>query len=398
MRKCIRYATVAVILAVLASAAPADAASKPPRRRVACNETIMKSLRLANDLDCDEDGLVIGAPGITVDLDGHRIVGDGGTDDFGVFNPGFEGVTIRNGSISNFDAGVYVIAASRNKIQKILATEHNDGILLESVERSVVQGSTVVRNTFTGIFLFNTDRTKVKGNTVTGNGGDGLLLVGSSKNKLLRNTSSGNGDEGIEVSAASSDNILEKNRITGNGDDGLLVEASMRNRFETNTMKGNEAAGVRVEGSADDNRFLSNRVTANDQNGIVVSSSDGNVFKENNASGNGGAGILLDSTEGSSVKANVTSKNVANGIWVLGGTDNSVIGNTAHRNGEDGILSSTNQVTISKNRANENGFLGDPDGDDDGLGIFAPAGTAGKKNKAKDNDDPDECDPAELCV
>ena len=63
-------ATVAVVLAVTGGEASAD--------HVSCGDTITADTTLDSDLiDCPNNGIVIGADDITLDLNGHRIDGDG---------------------------------------------------------------------------------------------------------------------------------------------------------------------------------------------------------------------------------------------------------------------------------------------------------------------------------
>ena len=66
---------------VLALALPAGAGERAPQlpaRTVACGDTITESVRIANSLiDCPADGLIVGAPGIVIDLGGHRVDGAG---------------------------------------------------------------------------------------------------------------------------------------------------------------------------------------------------------------------------------------------------------------------------------------------------------------------------------
>ena len=79
---------------------PSAAARSSPRARCVTNDL----------LDCPGNGLVVGADGITIDLDGHTIDGIGlGA---GVLNPGFDAVTITNGIVQEFDVGVQLDAAA----------------------------------------------------------------------------------------------------------------------------------------------------------------------------------------------------------------------------------------------------------------------------------------------
>ena len=64
----------------------------------------MRSIIVTNDLiDCPGNGLIIGANGITVDLDGHII--DGVGIETGIANLGFNSATIKNGTSPSSTTG-----------------------------------------------------------------------------------------------------------------------------------------------------------------------------------------------------------------------------------------------------------------------------------------------------
>jgi hypothetical protein len=66
---------------------------------VFCGQTLTASTTVANDLtNCPGDGLVIGAAGITLDLNGHTI--DGQLAGFGIRSDRFVNVTIEHGTIT----------------------------------------------------------------------------------------------------------------------------------------------------------------------------------------------------------------------------------------------------------------------------------------------------------
>src|SRR4051794_9481152 len=75
---------------------------------VQCGDVITSDTTLDSDLlDCPGDGVVIGADGVTLDLAGHLIDGDGlqgdfpgdqGVDDSG----GFDRVRVLNGTVQQF--------------------------------------------------------------------------------------------------------------------------------------------------------------------------------------------------------------------------------------------------------------------------------------------------------
>src|SRR5215216_5795172 len=81
---------------------------------VKCGDVITRDTTLDSDLiDCPGDGLVIGADGITLDLNGHLIDGDGArsdseyANDDGIDNTaGYDRLTLTDGTVQDFDYGV----------------------------------------------------------------------------------------------------------------------------------------------------------------------------------------------------------------------------------------------------------------------------------------------------
>src|SRR4051794_2777850 len=107
-------------VALLAAGAVVAAAGPAAAGTLGCGDIITVGARLGSELiDCPDEGLVIGADDITLDLDGHTIDGDGISPvtcpvegqacDVGVDNSaGHSGVTVQGGSIQQFNAGVLV--------------------------------------------------------------------------------------------------------------------------------------------------------------------------------------------------------------------------------------------------------------------------------------------------
>jgi hypothetical protein len=108
-------AAIAALTVAGALAGTGSAAAHSPTSTVNCGDTLIHSVRLTADLiDCPADGLVIGAAGITVDLNGHTIDGTvtQATDcdvatapAAGIRAGGYDGLTIKNGTIQQFAVG-----------------------------------------------------------------------------------------------------------------------------------------------------------------------------------------------------------------------------------------------------------------------------------------------------
>jgi hypothetical protein len=120
LRKAARYAAAlgsagSLLAAIALTEAPPAQASVTGTPT--CGETITTSLTLTANLDCSADtttsALIIGASGVTVNLNGFSILGPGanastiGIDD----RSGYNSLTVKNGSMSNLYGDVMAIGS-----------------------------------------------------------------------------------------------------------------------------------------------------------------------------------------------------------------------------------------------------------------------------------------------
>jgi parallel beta-helix repeat protein len=417
-------AAVGTLLIVSASAQAAHAQ---------CGQVVAASITLDGDLlACPGDGLVVGAHGITIDLNGRSIVGAGlGA---GIRNDGFDGVTIKNGAVQGFDYGVLLNPGTAQNVVDALTLTANQlaGAQLDGAVQSQVRSSTMQLQSNDGIVLVggangnfvlgNTvGQTANRGIVVQGSGGNvldsnqvttssdvGISLEGSSGNRLTKNTVSANGDAGIGLLLGSNANLVLENTVALNQDAALLVAGSHENRIEQNSVTQNGDAGVvvtesngslilwnTISGSGDSGILLelsnSGLIRGNDvrfnAGGIEATSSNGNRIELNNASNTLGIGIELQDSLGNTVVLNTASSNGAQGIHVeaeseLPGAANLIDCNTTNGNLSDGIVVRTPVHTIRANIANLN----------DGWGIVADLGNIdGGANQATGNSEPAQC-------
>jgi|1186.fasta_scaffold79388_1 parallel beta-helix repeat protein len=118
-------------LAALALGLPAAASATTAP---ACGDTVTHDLTLKADLDCSAGGtggLLVGRDGITIDLNGHTIIGAGGADGYeGIENDGYGDVTIENGTIRAWQDSVLLGNTVHNVITGLhLATGSYNGIV-----------------------------------------------------------------------------------------------------------------------------------------------------------------------------------------------------------------------------------------------------------------------------
>lgn len=145
-----RHLVLAVLLALGSLAlAAAPAAAQP----LGCGAVLTQDTTLTTDLlDCPENGLVIGAPGITVDLGGHTVAAPdtltGDPNGVGIDNSaGYDGVTIRNGTVNYFRrGGVHLVRVDDSQVLDLeMFLPGEFGILLETGSRNRFAGNTVNR-------------------------------------------------------------------------------------------------------------------------------------------------------------------------------------------------------------------------------------------------------------
>lgn len=82
------------------AASPATAAT------ATCGMTVTGNLQLDTDLTCPDTALIVGADGVTINLNGHTITGPGATSSVHGIEAHEFGVSVRNGVITGFGVGV----------------------------------------------------------------------------------------------------------------------------------------------------------------------------------------------------------------------------------------------------------------------------------------------------
>jgi len=212
---------------------------------VICGQTLTESTIVENDLaNCPGDGLVAGADGITIDLNGRTIDGQTIPTGNGIAISGFDGVVVENGTITGFDVGVsIVLGADRTRVRDLRISGDGIGNGIEAQAlRAAITGNTVFGRAI-GILVAGT-ATTTAGNAVKDN--DTGILVGGSRPVVTRNTALSNAGDGIQgvVGAAA----ITGNVANANGDDGIDVAGATRatlggNRASFNTRLGIEADG-----------------------------------------------------------------------------------------------------------------------------------------------------------
>ena len=345
-----------------------------------CGEVITVNTRLGSDLvNCPDNGLVIGADNITLDLNGHVIDGDGtpvpscpdgAACDTGVDNTaGHSHVTIKGGSIRQFDVGVAVVGvvggAAGNHVRH-LAVSHTGtiGIVVTHTTRPVVDHNVVRDPGIAAIVVTVSAKARVASNVASGSTGYAMFLLGDSHSRIVHNrlTSS---EHGFAVGGTG--NVIRGNVVTNSLGSIDVFDDSVSTRVEFNRLS-----------------HVGDGVIVGVASGTLVAH---NVINRTGGDDRGGFGVLLDGSVGSTVDRNIIHANGPGpGIYVA-----HLDAPTPPRNNRV-----TRNVTTSKNA---DGILVDPDATgtllarnlavhsgDDGIDVRAP-GTTVTRNTANANHD-----------
>ena len=257
-------------------------------------------------------GVVIGADGVTLDLNGHTIFGLGGEavlhQATGVKVDEHSDVTVFGGTVRGFFHGVQVVNGARNTVRNMRSIDNTtgNGIVLQNVRDSRVFGNTVVNSGgFGGISVFDgraasqLDDLPSANNTIAYNVVDqadnrvntaGISLENGPGHRVVSNTITRSSGDGIILRAGSNplpgsgrilapatNAVVLGNVVTGNGRNAGSITPPVAGI----NLQRNPTTGL----GADRNQIVGNRVQHNADHGIFVASGNNRIVS-NNARGN----------------------------------------------------------------------------------------------------------------
>lgn len=243
----IRGALLSLTVALVSSWALTGAAAAVDG--VGCGSVIDEDMVLTHDLvDC-ENGLVVGAPNVTLDLGGHRISGRGAGDGVSVQAAN---AIVRNGSINAFAVGVILNSQASGTAVSNLDIGGNGEAILDIAGASGlrIKGNSIHHNG-TGIFLGFAEAAEIVDNRIIGNEAWGIFTYRGGGGIVDANLVMRNGDDGIHLD--SSHTVATNNFSSRNGGDGIWVfdEVPCSGhlnffRLGSNVTDGNQGLGINV--------------------------------------------------------------------------------------------------------------------------------------------------------
>jgi hypothetical protein len=422
-----------------------QAAGPARAQTVGCGTVITANITLTTDLlDCPGHGLVIGAPGITVDLGGHTISGaiisGGSPDQVGIDNSaGHDGVIIRNGVVRAFArGGVHLVGVDRSQVSDLQLDFFGAfGILLETGSRNRFTGNSLDSLATVGIGIFGSATasrdnlikgnaanqadtanialrfgtivgTVIEDNEVNGAGGEEQwgagIVVSFSDADILRtvvraNRLDSNFGGGIFVGGSAEDTVVERNTIDdsfgpaieSNGDRTLI----RGNTITSTLFPGSTGFGIQINSGGEDTRVEVNRidragfVSIDDSGTRTVMTANvmvGQIFPSEPITGIIAGIIVREEASGGRIQANVVRRHAPGfapdigGGIVLSGDNFTVVANLVSEIDADGIRVEP-EASGTLLKANAATRNGD-----DGIDVESPATTV-TTNVANDNED-----------
>jgi hypothetical protein len=281
---------VLTVMALWFGVGPVDVAGAVT---LSCGQTITQSTVLTADVGpCPNNrghGIVIGADNITLDLNGHTVRGNPNliNDGAGVYLLQRTGVTVKNGTVRDFDCGVAIEGGSGNTITGMRAEDNiggvgasrcGEGIAILSSQNNRVVGNHVVHNgPFGGIGVYTAVNSE-HSRTTTGVSRGNLIDSNQVVNNNLPRSLEINDSDGIRIETQSVFNVISNNNVTGSGLDGIAIFSfAPDNTVQFNAVQNNgflnpfrrRGDGIRVFGGSDRTTVVGNRITGNAANGII---------------------------------------------------------------------------------------------------------------------------------
>jgi parallel beta-helix repeat protein len=237
-----------------------------------CGQVITEDVTLTSDLNCSNgDGLIVGASGITVNMNGYSITSgnepgsqdptansgnEPGSEARTTDYDGSSGILVANadnvaisglGEISGFSRGVTFLGSSGGALTDVQLANNDIGAV---VANSL--GTEISRNTLTNNGIAVVSDSSNGGvtafNQIVANLEEGILILGSSDNVVAANNMYGNGANGIYLDPMSEGNHIDYNTVFGHETADLNNADGMPTNVNQNSFGDNNNCGTSLPG------------------------------------------------------------------------------------------------------------------------------------------------------
>jgi len=323
------FVFVSLALALLLIGQPSPTSAAPPTG-ASFGDTLTADTKLTSDLSGSGSGLIVGADGITIDLNGYSLTMTGGSG-WGIDNTGgYDNVTVKNGTIEGFNEGVRAIDA--------------DGLELRDLEVIGASGSSATTG---AIHILGGQDVTIMNSSVTvtaANLGPHAIRLDSVEDVLVNEVDIAGGFIGVSFFSVGGAGDPTTGRVQNCTMDGCYSSAVLLGSTNDAKVLNNEMSGCSVGMQV---YFLTNELS-----GIQIS---GNYIHDN------AGGIATQNITDSSITGNYVQDNTFYGINLNAGTEACrVAGNTITGNGFRGLVltNGANDNRITDNEVSDNGLEG----------------------------------------
>src|SRR5215212_4631718 len=205
---------------------------------------------LLKDIECPGIGMIVGADGITINLNNHKLSLVNNTDtsripeveEIGILVPDQKNITIRGpGIISGFDKAIEFAGSGRGYALDLKLTDNNIGLSLKASDGITIYRSFIEQNTI-GIVSQSSKDALIVSNQLSQNTNEGIVLMDSNYFIIGANSLIGNGNIGIFLDVSSFNNTISSNNVLNHGvdvsnADGVPIHISMNEYHENSCGK-----------------------------------------------------------------------------------------------------------------------------------------------------------------
>jgi parallel beta-helix repeat protein len=279
---------------------------------VHCGDVLTHSVKLDSDLlNCPGDGLVVGAPSIRIDFNGHTLDGVPRQSGVGISNTGrYDNVVVTGGVVSDFTTGILVVGARKTDVESMRLRDNGIfGLNLLNTESSLVRHTSIERS-YGGLLADGEIGGRFASNTLSGNSSFGLQLSGSTRTAVRSNVLTSN-EAGVVLTRGATANTLENNSLTKNGATDFLslsansvtVMESSNNRLTHNVVRSAAGIAAVLFIHSDHNSFIANDLSTETPYGLAVVDSAVTLISDNSVEA-ASSGIVILVGSHNSVKGN----------------------------------------------------------------------------------------------
>ncbi|MFL6492744.1 MAG: NosD domain-containing protein [Nitrososphaera sp.] len=221
-----------------------------PTAIASCGQLITRDVILSKDIECPGIGMIVGADGITINLNNHKLSLVNNTDtsripeveEIGILVPDQKNITIGGpGIITGFDKAIEFAGSERGYVLDLKLTDNNIGLSLKASDEITIYRSFIEQNTI-GIASQSSKDSLVVSNQLSQNTNEGIVLMDSNYFIIGANSLIGNGNIGIFLDVSSFNNTISSNNVLNHGvdvsnADGIPIHISMNEYYENSCGK-----------------------------------------------------------------------------------------------------------------------------------------------------------------